>query len=102
MEVTAPRISGPSERLRVCIGEADKHQERDLWHAIILAAKREGLAGATVHRAIEGFRASTRIQTAGLLSSDLPVIVEIGRLHRLHRALPAEAVATLRARYGDA
>ena len=51
----------------------------DARHAIILAARREGLAGATVHRAIEGFGASSRIHTAGLvdLSSDLPIVIEI-------------------------
>ena len=79
MKGKPPRISGPAERLRVYVGEADKHHGRGLWHAIILAAKREGMAGATVHRAIEGFGASSRIHTAGLLdlSSDLPIVVEI-------------------------
>ncbi len=79
LAVKPPRISGPAERLRVYIGEADTRHGRSLWHAIILAAKREGMAGATVHRAIEGFGASSRIHTAGLLdlSSDLPVVVEI-------------------------
>jgi PII-like signaling protein len=79
MEGKTPRISGPAERLRVYIGEADMHQGRGLWHTIILAAKRAGLAGATVHRAIEGFGASTRIHTASLLdlSADLPIVVEI-------------------------
>jgi PII-like signaling protein len=79
MSDKAPRISGPAERLRVYIGEADVHHGRGLWHAIILAAKGEGMAGATVHRAIEGFGASSRIHTAALLdlSSDLPIVVEI-------------------------
>ena len=81
MDLTSkpPRISGPAERLRVYIGESDMRHGRGLWHAIILAAKREGMAGATVHRAIEGFGASSRIHTAGILdlSSDLPIIVEI-------------------------
>ncbi len=79
MEGKLPRISGPAERLRVYIGESDRHHGHGLWHAIIMAARREGLAGATVHRAIEGFGASSRIHTAGLLdlSSDLPIVIEI-------------------------
>ncbi len=74
-----PRISGPAERLRIYVGESDTHHGKGLWHAIILAARRAGLAGATVSRAIEGFGASSRIHTAAVLdlSSDLPIVVEI-------------------------
>ncbi len=74
-----PRISGPAERLRIYVGESDTYHGKGLWHAIIMAARKAGLAGATVCRAIEGFGASSRIHTAGLLdlSSDLPIIVEI-------------------------
>lgn len=74
-----PRIGGPAERLRIYVGESDTHHGKGLWHAIIIAARKAGLAGATVSRAIEGYGASSRIHTAGLLdlSSDLPIVVEI-------------------------
>lgn len=78
-EIKLPRISGQAERLRIYVGESDTAHGRGLWHAIVLAARRAGLAGATVYRAIEGFGASSRIHTAGLLdlSSDLPIVIEI-------------------------
>lgn len=65
--------------MRVYVGESDTYQGKGLWHAVILAARKAGLAGATVHRAIEGFGASSRIHTAGILdlSSDLPIVVEL-------------------------
>lgn len=65
--------------LRIFIGESDKHEGKPLYEWIVRKAKEQGLAGATVIRAIEGFGANSRIHTAKLveLSSDLPIIVEI-------------------------
>lgn len=78
-EVSAPRISGQAERLRIYFGESDRLHGRGLAHALLTAAKEAGMAGATVTRAVEGYGASSRIHRAGLLalSSDLPLIVEI-------------------------
>jgi PII-like signaling protein len=65
--------------LRVFIGEADRHEGLPLYEWIVRRARREGLAGATVLRGIEGFGAASRIHTGRILrlSSDLPVVVEI-------------------------
>jgi uncharacterized protein len=66
--------------LRVFIGEADKHHGKPLYEWIVLQAREQHLAGATVLRGMMGFGASTRqIQTFRFdtLSEDLPVIVEI-------------------------
>ena len=65
--------------LRVFIGEADRWQGRPLYEAIVLEARRRGLAGATVIKGFMGFGAHSRIHTAKLLelSQDLPIVVEI-------------------------
>ncbi len=66
--------------LRIFIGEADKHAGKPLYEWIVLQAREQHLAGATVLRGVMGFGANTRkIQTFRFdtLSEDLPVVVEI-------------------------
>lgn len=80
-----------AELLRVFIGESDKHRGRPLYEVIVEAARRHGLAGATVTRATLGFGAHSRIHTAKILrlSEDLPMIVEIvDRSDRIAAFLP--------------
>jgi len=71
----------PSEALllRVFIGESDKFDGRPLYEVIVEAARKRGMAGATVSRGFLGFGANSRIHTSKVLrlSEDLPVIVEI-------------------------
>lgn len=66
--------------LRIFIGESDKHERMPLYEWIVLQAREQGLAGATVLRGMMGFGANTRvIQTFKIerLSTDLPMIVEV-------------------------
>src|SRR5580704_5901934 len=65
--------------LRIFIGENDKINGAPLFEAIVFAAKKDGLAGATVTKGMMGFGANSRVHTAKLLeiSSDLPLVVEI-------------------------
>jgi PII-like signaling protein len=66
--------------LRILIGEADKHAGKPLYEWIVVKAREQGLAGATVLRGMMGFGANTRqIHTFRFdtLSEDLPVVVEI-------------------------
>ena len=66
--------------LRIFIGEADKYQGKPLYEWLVVQAKQQSLAGATVLRGVMGFGANSRkIQTFKLtrLSEDLPVVVEI-------------------------
>ena len=65
--------------LRIFIGESDKHDGKPLYEWIVVQARANGLAGATVTRGIEGFGRASRIHTAKIvrLSEDLPIIVEI-------------------------
>jgi len=74
-----PQLSADSQLLRIFIGENDKVDHRPLYEALLVAAKREGLAGATVLRGIMAYGASSQIHTAKLIdiSQDLPIVVEI-------------------------
>jgi len=66
--------------LRIFIGEADKYEHKPLYEWIVLQAREQGLAGATVLRGMMGFGANTRqIHTFRFdtLSEDLPIIIEI-------------------------
>jgi PII-like signaling protein len=65
--------------LRIFIGEADRWDGRPLYEAVVLEARKRGLAGATVVKGFMGFGAHSRIHTAKLLelSQDLPIIIEI-------------------------
>ena len=65
--------------LRIFIGESDHWHGKPLHLAIVEEARRQGLAGATVLRGIEGFGAKSVIHTTRLLemSTDLPIVIEI-------------------------
>lgn len=73
------KIEGPGELLRIFIGESDQWQGRPLHEAILLVARKQGLAGCTVVRGMAGFGAKSHIHTVKLLrlSEDLPIIIEI-------------------------
>lgn len=64
--------------LRIFIGESDAHDGRPLYQAIVETLRRNGLAGVTVLRGIEGFGKSSRLHTAHILrlSEDLPIVIE--------------------------
>ncbi|MBM4068966.1 MAG: DUF190 domain-containing protein [Planctomycetes bacterium] len=65
--------------LRVFIGESDKFEGKPLYEWIVLQARAQGMAGATVTRGIMGFGAHSRLHTFKIerLSLDLPIIIEI-------------------------
>src|SRR5882672_1794910 len=65
--------------LRVFIGESDRLGEHPLYEAIVLKAREQGLAGATVLRGPMGYGHSSRLHTAKILrlSEDLPLVIEI-------------------------
>jgi uncharacterized protein len=65
--------------LRIFIGEDDKHKGRPLYESIVLKARENHLAGATILRGPMGFGHSSRLHTAKILrlSEDLPIVVEI-------------------------
>lgn len=65
--------------LRIFIGEDDRADGSPLYEAIVLKAREQHLAGATVLRGAMGFGASSRLHTSKILrlSEDLPLVIEI-------------------------
>ncbi len=65
--------------LRIFLGESDKFEGKPLYKYLIELFRREGLAGATVLRGIDGFGKTSRIHTTSILrlSTDLPIVVEV-------------------------
>lgn len=85
------RLTGQGTLLRIYIGESDTWHGRPLYQAIVRRLREEGLAGATVIRAIEGFGAKSHLHTSRLLrlSEDLPLLVEVvDTAENIERALP--------------
>src|SRR5262249_45353733 len=73
------QIPGDAILLRIFIGENDRWQHKPLYEAIVLKAREQHLAGATVLRGPMGFGKSSRLHTSKILrlSMDLPLVIEI-------------------------
>ncbi|MGD9671204.1 MAG: DUF190 domain-containing protein [Hyphomicrobiaceae bacterium] len=65
--------------LRIFVGESERFGHLPLYEAIVMKAREEHLAGATVLRGPMGFGQSSRLHTAKILrlSEDLPFVIEI-------------------------
>ncbi|HMP82264.1 MAG TPA: DUF190 domain-containing protein [Verrucomicrobiota bacterium] len=65
--------------LRIFIGESDKWEHKPLYEAIVLKAREQHMAGATVLRGPMGFGKTSRLHTSKILrlSMDLPIVIEI-------------------------
>jgi PII-like signaling protein len=86
------KIEGEGQLLRIFVGESDRWEGRPLHEAIVLEARKAGLAGATVLRGMSGFGANSRIHTTKILrlSEDLPIVIEIvDRAEKIREILPA-------------
>src|ERR1700678_1519512 len=73
------QVPNDAVSLRIFLGENDKHDGKPLYEAIVLAARKTGLAGATVLRGPMGLGHSSHLHTAKILrlSQDLPLLIEI-------------------------
>ena len=78
-EAPVTQIDGPALLARIYIGEADRHDGKPLYEAIVRFLRDRGIAGATVFRGIEGFGANAHLHTTRLLrlSEDLPILIEV-------------------------
>ena len=72
-------LEGEAKLLRIFIGESDKAGSIPVYEKIVMEARKNGLAGATVFKGIMGFGRASRIHTSKILrlSEDLPLIIEI-------------------------
>jgi uncharacterized protein len=85
------KIEGEGQLLRIFVGESDHWHGRPLHEAILLAAREQGLAGATVIRGLAGFGATSLIHTVKVLrlSEDLPMVIEIvDKPERIEKFVP--------------
>ena len=73
------KIPADGKLLRVFVGESDQWQGKPLYEAIVLLARKQGMAGATAIKGFLGFGRHSHIHTAKLLrlSEDLPVVIEV-------------------------
>lgn len=68
-----------SKLLRIFIGSTDHIKHQPLYEAIVFAARKNGLAGATVIKGTMSYGASALVHTTKVfeVSTDMPVIIEI-------------------------
>ena len=73
------KIPQDGKLLRIFIGEQDKWKDIPLYEAIVVLARKEKMAGATVIKGCMGFGCKSHMHTAKILrlSEDLPIIIEI-------------------------
>ncbi len=84
-------INGEAKLLRIFIGESDKHGSISVYEKIVIEARKEGLAGATVLKGVMGFGGNSRIHSSKILrlSEDLPLIIEIvDELPKIEKFIP--------------
>jgi len=85
------QLKGEAKLLRIFVGENDKAGSIPVYEKIVLAARENGLAGATVFKGIMGFGGHSRIHTAKILrlSEDLPLIIEIvDEVEKIEKFIP--------------
>lgn len=72
-------IKGEAKLLRIFISNTDKFKRVPLYEAIVYAAKRYGVAGATVVRGIMGYGSSSIIHSLKLweVTEKIPLVIEI-------------------------
>jgi CBS domain-containing protein len=84
-------LTGKAKRVRIYVNEGDLHRHQPIVAAVIALLRKEGAAGATIFRAIEGFGASGEIHTLRFvdIAARLPVLIEwIDRAEEVERLLP--------------
>jgi uncharacterized protein len=72
-------IKGEAKLLRIFISNTDKFKHVPLYEMIVFAAKRYGLAGATVLKGTMGFGSSSIVRSTKFweITEKLPVVIEI-------------------------
>jgi uncharacterized protein len=72
-------LTSEAKLLRIHISSTDKFKHAPLYEVIVFAAKRYGLAGATVLKGFMGFGASSVVHSQKLweITEKLPLVIEI-------------------------
>ena len=78
--------------LRIFIGEQDTWHGTSLYSALVDLLRREGIAGASVFRGVEGFGAHHEIHLAKFFAprAKLPILIEVvDEEEKIARLIPA-------------
>jgi len=72
-------IHTEARRLRIYVSSTDKFKHTLLYETLVYAARRYGLAGATVLKGVMGFGSSSIVRSTRFweITEKLPVVVEI-------------------------
>jgi uncharacterized protein len=72
-------IKGEAKLLRIYMSSTDKFRHEPLYEVIVYAAKRYGMAGATVLKGVMGFGSSSVVYSQKLweISEKIPIVIEI-------------------------
>jgi Uncharacterized conserved protein len=72
-------IKGEAKLLRIFISNTDKFKHNLLYEMVVFAAKRYGLAGATVLKGVMGYGSSSVVRSVKFweITEKLPVVIEI-------------------------
>lgn len=73
------KTENEAKLLRIFIGETDKIGHVPVYEKIVLEARKNELAGATVYKGVMGYGGNSVIHSAKILtiSEDLPLVIEI-------------------------
>ncbi len=72
-------LSGKVKKLKIIVGETDRVYQRPLFEAIVYAAKKYKIAGATVTHGMMSYGAESMIHSIKIfsLANDLPMVIEM-------------------------
>ncbi len=72
-------LEGKSKKLKIIIGEKDVIYRRPLYEAILFAAKKYKIAGATIYKGLMSYGADSLMNHVKVftLSDEKPVIIEL-------------------------
>ena len=67
----------PARLLRIHVSEADRHQGKPLYEALVEKCRDLKISGATVFRGLEGFGETAGINKPHLMRHEQPIVVVI-------------------------
>jgi PII-like signaling protein len=67
----------PARLLRIHISEADRHQGKPLYEALVEKCRELKISGATVFRGLEGYGESAGLHKSHLLGHDQPIVIAV-------------------------
>lgn len=72
-------MNGHAKMLRIYISNTDKFKHAPLYEMVVFAAKRYGIAGATVLKGVMGYGSSSKIHSLKFweITEKIPMVVEI-------------------------